>query len=86
MQDNIELTNLSAGPQTYTLAVVEPSGVGVAFSVPGTSVTLAPGASAVVAIQMTALKGGSSGPKQAVLQVSAGGQVVARAMLYTLIK
>jgi len=86
MQDSIELTNLSAGSQTYTLGVVEAAGSGVTFSLPATVVTLASGASALVAIQMTPLKGGSGGNKQAVLQVSAGGKVVAQAMLYTLIK
>jgi minor extracellular serine protease Vpr len=86
MQDSIELTNVSDAWKTYTLQVVEAAGGGVTFSVPGTAVTLAPGASALIAIQMTPLKGGSSGPKQAVLQVSAGGKVVAQAMLYTLIK
>ena len=35
---------------------------------------------------MSALKGASTGPKQAVLQVSTGGTVVAQAMLFTLIK
>jgi subtilisin family serine protease len=87
MQDSVELTNVSDGSQTYTLEVVEGAGGGVTFSVPGTSsVTLAPGASARVAIQMTPLKGGGAGPKQAVLQVSAGGRVVAQAMLYALMK
>jgi len=86
MQDSIELTNVSGAPKTYTFQVVDPAGGGVAFSVPGTGVTLADGASALIAIQMTALKGGSSGHKQAVLQVSAGGKVVAQAMLYALIK
>jgi len=86
MQDSVELTNVSSGPQTYTLSVVEAAGSGVMFSLPATVVTLASGASALVAIQMTPLKGGSSGNKQAVLQVSAGGKVVAQAMLYTLIK
>jgi len=86
MQDSVELTNVSGGPQTYTLEVVDGAGAGVTFSVPGTVVTLVHGASARVAIQMKPLKGGSTGPKQAVLRVSAGGQVVAQAMLFALIK
>jgi subtilisin family serine protease len=86
MQRSVQLTNISGAPQTYTMQVVEPSGSGVSFSVPGGGVTLAPGASAAVVVSMSALKGAGAGPKQAVLQVSAGGGVVANSMLFTLIK
>ena len=86
MQRSIELTNISGAAQTYTLQVVEASGSAVAFSVPGGAVTLASGESATVVVSMSALKGASVGPQQAVLQVSAGASVVARAMLFTLIK
>ena len=86
MQSSVQLTNISAGPQTYTLQVVEASGSGVTFSLPAAFLTLAPGASGSVTVSMAALKGASVGSKQAVLQVSTGGQVVAQAMLYTQVK
>ena len=86
LQRSVQLTNISGAAQTFSLQVVEASGGAVAFSVPGGAVTLAPGASATVVVSMSALKGAGPGPKQAVLQVSAGGGVVAQAMLFTLIK
>ena len=86
MQRSIQLTNISGGSQTFTLQVVDASGGAVAFSVPGGAVTLASGESATVVVSMSALKRASVGPQQAVLQVSAGASVVARAMLFTLIK
>ena len=86
LQASVLLTNLSGGSQSYTLAVVDASGSKVAFSAPGGGITLAPGASRSVTVRMATLKGASAGPQQAVLQVSAGGSVVARAMLYALIK
>jgi len=82
----LTLTNTSGGPQTYSLAVVEPEGSGVSFSLSGAGMTLAAGASANVTVWMSAAKQAPFGDKQAVLQVSAGGAVVANAMLYTLIK
>jgi hypothetical protein len=54
--------------------------------VSGGPITLVHGASATVQVSMSPLKGASTGPKQAVLKVSAGGGVVAQAMLFTLIK
>ncbi len=86
LQASVQLSNLSGSAQTFTLQVAEASGSGVTFSVPGGGVTLASGASASVTISMAASKRASTGPKQAVLKVSAGGSVVAQAMLYTLIK
>ena len=86
MQRSIQLTNISGARQTFTMQVIEASSSGVAFSVPGGAVTLAAGASATVVVSMSALKGTSAGPKQAVLQVSAGGNVVANSMLFTQVK
>jgi subtilisin family serine protease len=86
MQRSVQLTNISGASQTYTLQVVDPSGSAVTFAVPGGPVSLAPGESASVRVSMAALKGAGVGPQQAVLQVSAGGAVVAQAMLYTLVK
>jgi minor extracellular serine protease Vpr len=86
LQLSVQLTNISGASKTYTLEVAEPSGSSVAFSVSGGPITLVHGASATVQVSMSPLKGASTGPKQAVLKVSAGGGVVAQAMLFTLIK
>ena len=86
LKGSVSLTNLSGGPKTYTLQVVEAAGSDVGFTVPAGSVTLAPGENQSVTVTMAAAKGGATGHKQAVLQVSAGGQVVAHAMLFTLVK
>ena len=86
LQSSVQLTNVSDATQTYSLQVDESTGGGVAFSVPGGAITLVPGASASVVVSVSARKGAKVGPNQAVLQVSAGGAVVARAMLFTLIK
>ena len=79
------ISNISGAAQTYALAVVE-GGTGVSFSLSTNAVTLAAGASAEIAVTMSAQRGAAIGGKQAVLQVSAGAEVVANAMLYTLIK
>jgi subtilisin family serine protease len=86
MQRSVQLTNISGGPLTFTLEVADASGTSVVFAVPGGPVTLAAGESKSVRVSMAALKGAGVGPHQAVLQVSAGGSVVANAMLFTLIK
>lgn len=86
LQGSVTLTNLTGGAQTLSLSVVEGMGAGVTFSLPSGAVTLAPGASQRVAVGMAAARGTSAGHKQAVLQVSAGGQPVANAMLYVLVK
>jgi subtilisin family serine protease len=86
MQRSVQLTNISDTPQNLTLQVVDASGAEVAFTVPGGAVLLAPGASATVVVSMSAQRGASVGPQQAVLQVSDGGEVVAQAMLFALIK
>ena len=86
MQASVTLTNLTGAAQTLSLSVVEGMGSGVTFSLPSGAVTLAAGASQTVAVGMAADRGTSAGHKQAVLQVSAGGQPVANAMLYVLVK
>ena len=86
LQGSVTLTNLTVAAQTLSLSVVEGMGAGVTFSLPSGAVTLAPGASQTVAVGMAAARGTSAGHKQAVLQVSAGGQPVANAMLYVLVK
>jgi subtilisin family serine protease len=86
LERSVQLTNIGGAAQTFSLQVVEASGSAVAFSVPGGAVSLAQGESATVVVTMSALKGAGTGRKQAVLQVSAGGSVVAQAMLFALIK
>ena len=86
LQGSVTLTNLSGGPKTYTVQVVEAAGSDVSFTAPAGSVTLAPGQSQSVTVTMAAAKGAATGHKQAVLQVSTSGQVVASAMLFTLVK
>lgn len=83
---DVTLTNTSGGAQTYSVGVVEPAGSGVAFSVSAGSVTLAAGQSAAIKVTMVGQKAASAGHKQAVLQVSSGGAVIANAMLYALVK
>ena len=74
-----------------------PAGTAPKLTLTGSSATVAftaasrfsrpvPTLLASVNVTMTAAKGAAGGHKQAVLRVSAGGQVVAQAMLYTLVK
>jgi minor extracellular serine protease Vpr len=86
LRADVTLTNLTAAAQTLTLSVVDATGAGVAFTAPASAITLAAGESATVALTLAAQKGAGAGHKQAVLQVSSGGQVVAHAMLYTQVK
>lgn len=86
LRADVTLTNTTAASQTYTLAVDEAAGRGVGFSVPGKSVTVAPGESASVAVTLVAQKGAAAGANQAVLKVSTANGVVANAMLYALVK
>lgn len=88
LRSAIVLTNTGGARQTYTLGVVDPTGAGVSYSLPGTAMTLAPGHSASVTVTQLARRGAGPGPghKQAVLQVRTGGKVVANAMLYALMK
>jgi minor extracellular serine protease Vpr len=78
---DVMITNLSAGSVEWAVAV----GAGdasVAYSVSPTSVSLAPGASTIVTVTMSAGKGAAVGDHQATLTV--GG--VAHAAVYTFIK
>ena len=82
----IVFTNTSGAAQSYSLAIVEPEGSGVGFALSASTVTLAAGQSASVGVTLSAQRQAAAGNKQAVLQISAAGRVVAHAMLYTLIK
>ncbi|MBH9578329.1 S8 family serine peptidase [Inhella proteolytica] len=86
MSRTVTLTNTSGAAQTLSLAIVEAQGSGVGFSVSNAPITLAAGASTTVQIGMSAAQGAAMGNKQAVLQVKAGAQVLAQAMLYVRIK
>ena len=82
---SITLTNLSGTPQTFGLAIVDGPATGVTYSLNRSGVTLGAGESATVVVTMTAVRG-ASGDQQAVLDITAGGQSVAHAALYTLMK
>jgi subtilisin family serine protease len=83
----VTLTNLSAGSQTYSLSVSGQPATGVVYGVSPSSVTLAAGAKANVAVTMTASQGASAGGKQAYLEISAAGSGnIAHAALFTWVK
>jgi minor extracellular serine protease Vpr len=77
---DVTITNLSSGAATWSVAVGAAGG-GVAYSVSPGSVSLAPSASTVVTVTMTATKGAAPFDHQATL--TAGG---AHAAVYTFIK
>jgi subtilisin family serine protease len=77
---DVTITNLGGSAANWSVTVGAGSG-GVAYSVSPNSVSLAPGASTVVTITMTAGKGAAAGDHQATLTV--GGS---HAAVYTLIK
>jgi minor extracellular serine protease Vpr len=82
---DVSVTNLISTTTTYDLAI-EPGDASVAYSLDQTSVTLDPGASASVTVQMAAQKGASPGFHQAWLTVSSDGNEVAHAAVLTDIK
>jgi subtilisin family serine protease len=86
LQKTVTLTNLSAGPLTYSLSVTGQPANSVAYSVAPSSLTIAAGAKADVTVTMSSVQGALGGGKQAFLVVSSGGAQVAHAALFTLIK
>ncbi len=81
---DVTLTNLS-GAATFDVAV----GTGdssVAYSVSPSSLALGAGESGTVTVTMSAVKGAAFGDHQALLTFSVGGNEVAHAAVYTLIK
>jgi minor extracellular serine protease Vpr len=84
-QAGVTLKNLSGGPLTLDLATEGAKGGGAGFSVSPATVALAAGESATVTVTMKASVGGS-GDQQARLVLSAGGQQVGHAALYTFMK
>lgn len=79
------VTNLDDVTRTFSLAVTDDAADGVTFSVAGGSFSLAPGASRVVSVGVSSVKGAADGHRQATLRVSSGGVEVAHAMLYALV-
>jgi minor extracellular serine protease Vpr len=80
----VTLTNLG-GTDSFSLDVSGAS-AGVSFSVDSTPLTIEAGQSATVSVTMSADRGASAGPHQAVLRVSKAGAEVAHAALFTLVK
>jgi subtilisin family serine protease len=80
----LKVTNLTGFSQTLSFAV-SGSGGGVTFSAPS-SVTLAAGASAWVAVGLTSAKGATAGAHNGMLRVSVGGSEVAHAAVFVLVK
>jgi subtilisin family serine protease len=86
-QMELTLTNVSAGAQTYALAVQSSLPANsVAYSVSPASVTLAAGAKANVVVTMSASQGAAAGGKQAYLDVKVGGVSIGHAALFTHVK
>lgn len=83
---SVTVTNVSGAAQTYGFDVIEPAGAGASFTLSAATLTLAAGASGELQVTMSAARGAGIGAKQAVLRISAGGGVVASAMLFTQIK
>jgi minor extracellular serine protease Vpr len=81
----VTITNISGSGHTFSLAVGAGSG-GVAYSVGTSSLTLAAGASGTFTVWMTAAKAATAGGHQAILRISTGGNEVAHAAVFTLIK
>jgi minor extracellular serine protease Vpr len=81
----VTLRNVSNAFRTLNLGV-SGGDASVSFSVDKSSVTLAPGATAVVNVSMKAVQGAAAGNHQGFLEISAGGAEIAHAVLFTLIK
>ncbi len=85
-QMTVTLTNLSGGPQTYSLSVSGQPANSVAYSVDQSSVTVTAGGKADVTVTMAASQGAAVGGKQAYLEVATAAGNIAHAALFTLIK
>jgi len=85
-QMTVTLTNLTDSSQTYSLAIGGQPANSVVFGVSPASVTIAAGGQTSVTVTMSAIQGAAFGPKQAFLEVSAGGSEIAHAALFTWVK
>ena len=81
----VTITNLTAGSQTFDLAVGPGSG-GVHFSLGQSTITLAAGVSGTFTVWMTADKGAAGGDHSALLTVSGSSGEYAHAVVYAFIK
>ena len=82
----VTLTNISGGPQTYSLSISGQPTNSVLYSVNPSSVTIAAGAKSDVSVTMTSSKGALAGGKQAYLEINAAGGNIAHAALFTWVK
>jgi minor extracellular serine protease Vpr len=81
----LTLTNLTGGAQTFGVAVGAGGG-GVSYSVSPSSLWLAAGESGTVTVTMSAARGAAGGDHSDWLRLSVGGNEVAHAAVYALIK
>ncbi len=82
---DVTVSNLGASSGTFDVTVGAGSG-GIAYSVAPASLTLDSGASGTVTVTMAADKGAAGGDHSALLTVSAGGNQLAHAVVYTFVK
>lgn len=82
---NVTLRNIGSATKNVALSV-SGGDAGVAYVVSPASASVAPGATATVAVTMTAGKGAPAGSHQAYLEVKEGASSVAHAALFTLVK
>ena len=82
---SVTLRNLASSAKPVALSVAG-GDAGVAFTVSPAAVTIAAGGTATVSVTMTAGKGAPLGGHQAFLEISSGGNSVAHAVLFTLVK
>lgn len=82
---DVTLRNLGSAWQTLSLST-SGSTAGMSFTVSQGSVTLAPGASAAVQVNMQAAKGVPAGHHQGFLEVRAGNAELAHAVIFTVVK
>ncbi len=83
---DLTLTNLGDATATYALSVGASSGSGVSYALSAPSITLGSGEPGTVTVTLRADKGMSLGSHQALLKVSANGDEVAHAVVFTFAK
>lgn len=82
---NVRVTNLGSAAATFSLGIVEADDA-VNYTVSPATVDLAAGASTIIKVTMTAVKGATAGDYQGWLKITTGGAEVAHLALYTLVK
>jgi subtilisin family serine protease len=86
LKSTVTLNNLSGAPQTFTLSISGQPEADVVYTVAPSSVTIKGGESVDVTVTMTSKKGAAAAGRQAYLEVASGGENVAHAALFTLVK